>query len=90
MKLREQSQGADKRYQFGTAVEENLNFGIGSQACPGRFFAANEIKLMFVKRLLGWDVVWGEAGPVERPIHGYQNISVITPNARMLARRRKK
>ena len=51
---------------------------------------AKEIKLMFVKLLLGWDVVWGEARPGERPIHGYANLSIKPSNTRVLVRRRNK
>ncbi|KAF5851676.1 hypothetical protein GGP41_000454 [Bipolaris sorokiniana] len=33
-----------------------LNFGYGRHACPGRFFAANEIKMVLARMLLQYDV----------------------------------
>jgi cytochrome P450 len=34
---------------------DNLTFGHGSHACPGRFFAANELKLALCHLLLKYD-----------------------------------
>lgn len=33
-----------------------MHFGYGRHACPGRFFAANEIKLMLVRLLMDYDI----------------------------------
>ena len=33
-----------------------MAFGYGRHACPGRFFAANEIKLIFSRILLEYDL----------------------------------
>lgn len=48
-KLREQG-GATihARNQFVTTNEQNLLFGYGRHACPGRFFASNELKMILV------------------------------------------
>lgn len=49
--------GADpSAHQFATVSEDALNFGWGRHACPGRFFAANEIKMVVAAVLLEWDV----------------------------------
>jgi cytochrome P450 len=32
-----------------------LNFGHGNHACPGRFFASNEIKIVLIELLRNWD-----------------------------------
>ncbi|KAI1260172.1 ent-kaurene oxidase [Xylariaceae sp. FL1019] len=45
-----------ERYQFITTTKDFMHFGYGRHACPGRFFAANEIKLIMVNILLGYDV----------------------------------
>jgi cytochrome P450 len=52
------------RSQFVAANEQNLGFGYGQHACPGRFFAANEIKMMIVRLILDYDIknVAGELG----------------------------
>lgn len=43
-------------YQFVSVTKENTSFGYGKHACPGRFFAANEIKLIMARILLQFDV----------------------------------
>lgn len=44
------------RNQFVTTNESNLMFGYGRHACPGRFFAANEIKLILARLILDYDI----------------------------------
>jgi len=44
------------RNQFVTTNEENLFFGYGKHACPGRFFAANEIKMILARLILEYDI----------------------------------
>ncbi|QRD93057.1 cytochrome P450 [Aspergillus flavus] len=43
------------RNQFVTSNEQNLVFGYGKHACPGRFLAAAEIKMIVSKILLTYD-----------------------------------
>jgi len=45
-----------EQYQFVTATKEFMAFGYGRHACPGRFFAANEIKLILSRLLLEYDL----------------------------------
>ncbi|KAK8111355.1 Cytochrome P450 monooxygenase ATR2 [Apiospora kogelbergensis] len=54
-----------EQYQFVTVTKENMAFGYGKHACPGRFFAANEIKLIVVNVLLQYDMRMPD-GIVER------------------------
>lgn len=89
LKLRQQNPSAGRRYQFGTVTAESLAFGIGTQACPGRFVAANMMKLMFVKLLIGWEVKWGNEGPVKRPEYQYRRSLLRPPlEFRMLVKRK--
>ncbi len=44
------------RNQFVTTNEQNLAFGYGRHACPGRFFATNEIKMIVAKMILDYDI----------------------------------
>ncbi|KAK3940199.1 cytochrome P450 [Diplogelasinospora grovesii] len=44
-----------EQYQFVTVTKENMGFGYGRHACPGRFFAAAEIKLLLARILLEYD-----------------------------------
>ncbi|OBT50098.1 hypothetical protein VE04_09711 [Pseudogymnoascus sp. 24MN13] len=54
-KLREMP-GKENRHQFVTTGEDSLSFGHGIHACPGRFFASNEIKVVLIELLRNWDV----------------------------------
>lgn len=42
--------------QFVTVSPSNLLFGYGRHACPGRFFAANEIKMIVSRAVLDYDM----------------------------------
>jgi cytochrome P450 len=54
-KLREQP-GNENRHQFVTTSPTHINFGHGKDACPGRFFAAQEIKLLLAHTLQNYDI----------------------------------
>ena len=54
-KLR-QVAGNENKYQFVTTGIDSMHFGHGRHACPGRFFAANEIKLILVRLIMDYDV----------------------------------
>ncbi|EOD44984.1 putative cytochrome p450 protein [Neofusicoccum parvum UCRNP2] len=54
VKLREQA-GQESRWQFVTTGQDNMRFGHGIHACPGRFFASNEIKIAIAHLLLNYD-----------------------------------
>ena len=53
--LRSLPENANK-YQFVTTGKDSLAFGHGTHACPGRFFASNEIKLILAGILMRYDV----------------------------------
>jgi cytochrome P450 len=56
-KTRQDGTASDRaRSQFVSTNESNLNFGYGRHACPGRFFAANEIKLILSRLILDYDM----------------------------------
>ncbi|EUC47347.1 hypothetical protein COCMIDRAFT_3606 [Bipolaris oryzae ATCC 44560] len=54
-RLKEESQGPTKHQMVSTDIEYLL-FGHGKHACPGRFFAVNEMKLIFAKLLQQYDL----------------------------------
>jgi cytochrome P450 len=65
-KLREGGSATDHaRNQFVTTNETNLAFGYSRHACPGRFFATNEIKLVLTRLILEYDIKMPE-GRTER------------------------
>ncbi|XP_014550059.1 hypothetical protein COCVIDRAFT_116609 [Bipolaris victoriae FI3] len=56
-KLRQGGSASDHaRNQFVTTNEANTFFGYGRHACPGRFFAANEIKMILARLVLDYDI----------------------------------
>jgi cytochrome P450 len=50
-----QRAGEETKHQFVTTGDDYLPFGHGKHACPGRFFASNEIKILFAHMLLQYD-----------------------------------
>jgi len=53
-KLRERP-GESHLHQFATTENTLLNFGHGKNACPGRFFASLEIKVILVQLIMNYD-----------------------------------
>ncbi|KAK3369720.1 ent-kaurene oxidase [Lasiosphaeria ovina] len=45
-----------EQYQYVSVTKENMSFGFGRHACPGRYFAANEIKMILAQLLLHYDI----------------------------------
>lgn len=65
----------------------HLGFGHGVHACPGRFFASNEVKIAMCHLILKYDWKLPE-GP--RPVPVTHGMSYLTnPNTQLLFRRRK-
>jgi len=79
--------GNENKYQFVTTGADNLNFGHGIHACPGRFFASNEIKVLLTHILLNYDIklIDGQT----RPSNIYQQMTITPdPRARILFKKR--
>lgn len=65
-RLRQEAEGTSgNRWQFTSISDTNINFGAGKHACPGRFFAGNEIKLILAYFVLRYDIRLKEGD--ERP-----------------------
>jgi cytochrome P450 len=54
-KLREEP-GHSTRHQLVSTGPDGLSFGHGTHACPGRFFAANEIKVVLAYLIQHYDI----------------------------------
>lgn len=54
LKLRSQD-GQENSWQFVTTSPDHAGFGLGTHACPGRFFASNEVKIVLCFLLLKYD-----------------------------------
>ncbi|KLJ11186.1 hypothetical protein EMPG_13523 [Blastomyces silverae] len=59
LKLRE-TPGHETSAQLVSPSPEHLGFGFGKHACPGRFFAANEVKIALCHILLKYDIKLAE------------------------------
>lgn len=55
-RLRQKESFAGERHHWTSTSQVNLGFGWGKRACPGRFFAAVEIKLIFAVIMLNYDL----------------------------------
>jgi cytochrome P450 len=64
LKLRSQP-GNENSWQFVTTSSDHMLFGHGQHACPGRFFASNEVKIALCHMLLKyeWRFVPGAGRP---------------------------
>ncbi|KAI1454030.1 cytochrome P450 [Annulohypoxylon moriforme] len=65
-KKRQVSEEDAKRHQFVSTGADSLPFGHGKFACPGRFFAAAQIKVVLANILLKYNISYPE-GQSERP-----------------------
>jgi len=54
--------GQETGHQFVTSSADSPIFGLGPHACPGRFFASNEIKVVLVELLKRFDIALGPNG----------------------------
>ncbi|KIL85008.1 cytochrome p450 monooxygenase [Fusarium avenaceum] len=85
-KMREEP-GGEHRAQLVSTSPDHLAFGHGYYACPGRFFASNEIKVALCYLLLRYD--WKMApGSTAEPIC-HATAMAINPETRLMFRRRK-
>jgi hypothetical protein len=54
--------GEENKHQFVTVGSDAIGFGHGHWACPGRFFASNEIKVIVIELLKRFDLGLGPKG----------------------------
>ncbi|KAH8092525.1 cytochrome P450 [Cristinia sonorae] len=91
---RAQGEGEGTKHQMVSTSKEYVPFGHGRHACPGRFFAANELKAMMAHVVVTYDVsLEGESessgqGKVPDPMWVVTAL-VPNPTAKVLFRRRR-
>jgi len=79
--------GNEQKYQHSTTGVDNINFGHGIWACPGRFFASAEIKVMIVYLLTHYDIAL--KAEEEKPGQQHFGFAILpNPTAEVLFRRR--
>ncbi|KXS94023.1 hypothetical protein AC579_1163 [Pseudocercospora musae] len=72
---------------FVSTGPEHLGFAHGKHACPGRFFAANEVKIAMVHLILKYDFRLEDPGMARWLEYG--SAMIANPKAKMLVRRRR-
>ncbi|KAF2218367.1 cytochrome P450 [Elsinoe ampelina] len=85
LKLRNQA-GEENNWQFVTTSPKHMLFGHGQHACPGRFFASNEIKIALCFFLLKYDMKLqdGQSRPIGMQFEG----NAMSADEKILLRRR--
>ncbi|KAK6087007.1 cytochrome P450 [Seiridium cupressi] len=80
--------GNENSWQFVTTNPEHMLFGHGQHACPGRFFASDEVKIALCQMLLkyDWRFVPGEGRPESQAFE--TNLGVSTKGKVELRRRK--
>ncbi|KAK6209890.1 cytochrome P450 [Colletotrichum tabaci] len=84
-RLREEA-GKENFAQLVSTAPEHLGFGHGKHACPGRFFAANEIKIVLAHILLQYE--WRLPVDAKAYIFDYGNAAIMNPHLEIEIRRR--
>ena len=87
MKMRE-TPSEESRAHLVSVSPQHFGFGHGLHACPGRFFAANEVKIAMAHILLKYDWKHAEGSADLKPLVIGSNLS-HNPAIKLLVRRRK-
>jgi cytochrome P450 len=71
-----------------TPTKNQLFFGWGSQACPGRFLATKEIKVVAARLLMEYDMDIALEARKLRRYYDIEDLRVLNPSIRLSMRRR--
>ncbi|KAI0640040.1 cytochrome P450 [Trametes polyzona] len=86
-RMREQSEEQASKHQFVNTSVNYIPFGHGKHACPGRFFASNELKALLAYIILNYDLKLGEAGYSDSTV--FDGLSVVPAvDAQVMFRKR--
>ncbi|OJD18787.1 hypothetical protein AJ78_01194 [Emergomyces pasteurianus Ep9510] len=83
---RRQNPGQENSSQLVSTSADHIAFGHGPQACPGRFFAANEIKVLLCHLLVKYDLKLVEGSAVKPFAYSFSIVS--NPFAPLMVRKR--
>ncbi|KAI1754805.1 cytochrome P450 [Xylaria castorea] len=85
---RHSSSGQMNKHLAGQTSPENLSFGHGKLACPGRHFAVNEIKLLVARFITQYDIKFPD-DVTSRPQNIYTDeFAMVDPKVKIMIRRR--
>ncbi|KAJ7092899.1 cytochrome P450 [Mycena belliarum] len=85
-RMREGNDQGSIKYQMVAPDIKYLSFGLGRHACPGRFFAVNELKLMLAHVLENYDTKL--EGPMRPPTEWFGTLAAANRSANVLFRTR--
>lgn len=88
-RVAENLSSTSSKYLATTPSEEHLIFGHGQQACPGRFFAINEVKLIMVFFLVNYEMRQPERQRSHRLHFPFEEYFVLNPLLKLEMRRRR-
>ncbi|OJD28723.1 cytochrome p450 [Diplodia corticola] len=79
--------GSENSFQFVSSNASGISFGHGKAACPGRWFAATELKVMLARLLPDFDFALAEGG--DGPLHAFVDVlGAPDPTRQIRVRRR--
>lgn len=79
-------EAGNKNSGFVQTSPNFLVFGAGRHICPGRFFAANELKMAMAHALLKYEIRMDEDCSAEPMMNGF--FAIVNPVVKMEVRRR--
>lgn len=83
--------GRENKHLFVTVSPESLTWGYGNHACPGRFFADSELKVILIKLLRKWDFrVADPAKTNSESLRKVRELFVVVPKSAEVEMRRRK
>ena len=83
-----QAPGEANKHLLPMTDKDHLHFGHGKYACPGRFFAANEMKMILARFLLEYEFKYPEGHGRPRNLTMDENV-LPDPAATLLVRKHK-
>ncbi|TLD23277.1 hypothetical protein PspLS_07019 [Pyricularia sp. CBS 133598] len=87
MELR-RTPGEESKAQLVSTNSQMFGFGLGLHACPGRFFAASEVKIALAHIVIKYDFELAP-GVAELKPHVIGTFNALNPATKLLVRRRK-
>lgn len=88
-RMRQESPENANKHQFAMTSNQFFHFGHGKFSCPGRFFASNELKLLFSTLLLRYDFKFKE-GQTRPKCLNIDEFLFADPGVQVLIREREK
>ena len=79
--------GNENKHQFVTTTSTHMGFGHGQHACPGRFFASNEIKIALCFLLVRYEFRFVPGEDVKKDLE-FETVNSTNPSLKVQMRRR--